>query len=276
MHKSSRAFTLIELLVVIAIIAILAAILFPVFAQAKEQAKKINCVSNLKQIGLATMLYANDYDDRMPVLWPRNPPVNGGSTNWEPPDMLIIPYMKTDGIWSCRSDASGRSSVNRYSFWDGSYRAKAIGRSYALVGSLNTAQANGEDSNTGMSYHDRNSRDYQFLARTTTEMDEVADTIAWVEQWPVGLPDSYVGAYDGSGFIECDTWKLAGRKVGGSDNAPPPGCRTAYRGEPTPGHFKQGEYVFADGHVKNLSWSAARRSDFRIFKIAKPTVEFQP
>ncbi|WP_292924398.1 prepilin-type N-terminal cleavage/methylation domain-containing protein, partial [Novosphingobium sp. SCN 63-17] len=64
--RSSRAFTLIELLVVIAIIAILAAILFPVFAQAKAAAKKANSLSNQKQIGLATMMYAGDYDDTLP------------------------------------------------------------------------------------------------------------------------------------------------------------------------------------------------------------------
>src|SRR5687768_9671457 len=62
-----RAFTLIELLVVIAIIAILAAILFPVFAQAKEAAKKTHCVSNTKQVALAALMYAGDYEDVLPL-----------------------------------------------------------------------------------------------------------------------------------------------------------------------------------------------------------------
>ena len=64
-QTTKRAFTLIELLVVIAIIAILAAILFPVFAQAKEAAKKTTSASNLKQIGLAWVMYANDADDTL-------------------------------------------------------------------------------------------------------------------------------------------------------------------------------------------------------------------
>src|SRR5271163_4751118 len=63
MTHNSKAFTLIELLVVIAIIAILAAILFPVFAQAKEAAKKAVCISNTKQIVLAELIYQGDYDD---------------------------------------------------------------------------------------------------------------------------------------------------------------------------------------------------------------------
>src|SRR5688572_27985628 len=63
----NRAFTLIELLVVIAIIAILAAILFPVFAQAKDAAKKTASLSNIKQVGLANLIYAGDYDDMVPI-----------------------------------------------------------------------------------------------------------------------------------------------------------------------------------------------------------------
>ena len=67
----AKGFTLIELLVVIAIIAILAAILFPVFARARENARKSTCQSNLKQIGIGIAMYAQDYDDRyiMPTRW---------------------------------------------------------------------------------------------------------------------------------------------------------------------------------------------------------------
>ncbi|MBM3495580.1 MAG: DUF1559 domain-containing protein [Armatimonadetes bacterium] len=69
MQAKRSGFTLIELLVVIAIIAILAAILFPVFARAREQARKTSCLSNMKQIGLATLMYVQDYDETFPCMY---------------------------------------------------------------------------------------------------------------------------------------------------------------------------------------------------------------
>jgi prepilin-type N-terminal cleavage/methylation domain-containing protein len=92
MKNKQRAFTLIELLVVIAIIAILAAILFPVFAQAKLAAKKTADLSNLNQMGLATLMYASDYDDD----YPRNDYLGVGRQTWAPITWreTIAPYVK--------------------------------------------------------------------------------------------------------------------------------------------------------------------------------------
>src|SRR6476659_6093790 len=83
-----RGFTLIELLVVIAIIAILAAILFPVFAQARAKARQTSCTSNMKQVGLAILMYATDYDEQLP--WGAS---NGGATTTTWYD-LVEPYVK--------------------------------------------------------------------------------------------------------------------------------------------------------------------------------------
>ncbi len=106
--RSRRAFTLIELLVVIAIIAILAAILFPVFAQAKNAAKKTVSISNTKQISLAGVLYANDYDDTTaPLYWfdPTNmsQPSTQGFYYW---GVLFLPYTKTEAILIAPSDTA--------------------------------------------------------------------------------------------------------------------------------------------------------------------------
>ncbi|MCC7491100.1 MAG: prepilin-type N-terminal cleavage/methylation domain-containing protein [Fimbriimonadaceae bacterium] len=108
-----RGFTLIELLVVIAIIAILAAILFPVFAKAREKARQSSCMSNVKQIGLAMRQYTTDYDERVQIS--RNggtwwPGVNAKASYTLPPaDNLtywgnfLVPYTKNTDIWRCPS-----------------------------------------------------------------------------------------------------------------------------------------------------------------------------
>ncbi len=115
-------FTLIELLVVIAIIAILAAILFPVFAQAREAARKTQCISNMRQMGLGVMMYTQDYDEYYPIVKaiPLDPdgadltPVIVTGTpvgSW--PERLVslttvtMPYIKNGGIFICPSAVAG-------------------------------------------------------------------------------------------------------------------------------------------------------------------------
>ena len=105
--QNRKGFTLIELLVVIAIIAILAAILFPVFAQARAKARQVACLSNMNQIGKASMMYAQDYDEQFyPHRYNCDPNINGGSCN---PLMSINGGPATTGI-------SGSKAVGRI-FW---------------------------------------------------------------------------------------------------------------------------------------------------------------
>src|SRR6187399_946348 len=104
----NSGFTLIELLVVIAIIAILAAILFPVFAQAREKARQTTCLSNNKQIGMATMMYLQDYDERFPAqrywqnnIWDGWPVLRSGILGESADDYKdeTLPYSKNEQIW---------------------------------------------------------------------------------------------------------------------------------------------------------------------------------
>ncbi len=132
-RKNERAFTLIELLVVIAIIGILAAILFPVFARARENARRASCLSNLKQMGLGFMMYAQDYDERLPTLtnningsylWPDR--TISARSYW---NLKVYPYVKNIQIFNC-------PSVN-YTWAGGPDSAITYGANAPLVYSAN-------------------------------------------------------------------------------------------------------------------------------------------
>ncbi len=104
--REGEAFTLIELLVVIAIISVLAAILFPVFSQAREKARQTSCISNIKQIGLAAVLYSQDYDELVAPAEMR--PFTNLPITWA---QILYPYTKNDQIQRCPS-ALDRSHVS--------------------------------------------------------------------------------------------------------------------------------------------------------------------
>jgi prepilin-type N-terminal cleavage/methylation domain-containing protein len=118
-----RGFTLIELLVVIAIIAILAAILFPVFAQARAKARQAVCISNVKQLGLGFMMYVQDYDEDFPYwAWGNSSPIGGCSgapcghfeSIWF---NAIYPYVKNAGVYAC-PNANDHSTIAQNAMWN--------------------------------------------------------------------------------------------------------------------------------------------------------------
>lgn len=126
-----KAFTLIELLVVIAIIAILAAILFPVFAQAKEAAKKTTDVSNARQIGIAVRMYVDEHDDTFPIFYAYNSSPPASQPGHKGVEVLVLPYIKNKEVFRSPFDVGGPyTSVDvpgADSYW------KAYGSSYRFT-----------------------------------------------------------------------------------------------------------------------------------------------
>jgi prepilin-type N-terminal cleavage/methylation domain-containing protein len=174
MRLKNRAFTLIELLVVIAIIAILAAILFPVFAQAKAAAKKTSCVSNMKQLCLAGLAYMTDYDD---VWFPRyaacpsTGPTSDAQLVWSG---LLQPYIKNQGIYICPS---------------------ANFQQYSEVWSLRGVPSIGQNATMGGWYWpDTNPPCFgEMILRTTTWMSVPAKSVMFADSTPGLTASGYRG-----------------------------------------------------------------------------------
>ena len=215
-----KGFTLIELLVVIAIIAILAAILFPVFARAREKARQTMCLSNVKQISLAILMYAQDYDEHFPMLYRHQR--NGLAVTTQP-------YISNWDVYDCPS-ADQRSDVDHY-----------LGhRSYAFNAMLMPHRRT-----TASLAEVRRPSETVMLSDATQELRQAPGRLRQpsyalrndVEQKP------RVTEFDGSGCIYCS----------GTHNSSLNDCGTSRVGfnfiERHNGH---GNVGFADGHAKAM------------------------
>jgi len=142
------AFTLIELLVVIAIIAILAAILFPVFATAREKARQTACASNLKQLALATIQYCQDFDENMPCGGGVGGPMTGGGWNipysWV---AQVYPYVKSTAVFTCPSDPNQPWGTG---LAGGNYYEQSYAMNYNIGGAFSTKRIDLRKSGRGL------------------------------------------------------------------------------------------------------------------------------
>jgi len=225
-----RAFTLIELLVVIAIIAILAAILFPVFARAREKARQVTCLSNLKQLGLGFMMYVQDYDDRYPGLQGVDPQ-EVGQAGWA---SQIYPYVKSVGLFGCPDDSL--LSTTRKVSYDMNYYMYVADYSVASFSDWSNPVVT--DNTTGIGMAALNAPASTFL------LYEVYDPANYGGNYttPAATPITPANA---SGGTSGDWYMLANRHDAGST-------------ESSGGYATTGNdfsnYLCADGHAKFLPY----------------------
>ena len=228
-RSSKCAFTLIELLVVIAIIAILAAILFPVFAQAREKARQTSCASNLNQLGLSILQYTQDFDERFPLT-----NVAPNCDNWA---QAVYPYVKSEEVFECPDNLdAGRfnptntwGSGNPNNSWMGATNwepgSQAIPPSYGMS---NFVGAQG----LGGPY-------------TQATIQEVANKILLAER---------LGNNNGQNAPGCSVAPVNQDGIGWADwDGNGEGNGFSYACEITAYHTQQTNFLFCDGHVKTMN-----------------------
>ncbi|MBS1717851.1 MAG: prepilin-type N-terminal cleavage/methylation domain-containing protein [Armatimonadetes bacterium] len=214
------AFTLIELLVVIAIIAILSAILFPVFARAKQSAKSTSDLSNAKQVGTAVKMYLNDNDDQMPIFYAYNSIPPAGQPGHKGVEVLLAPYCKNTAVFKSPFDDGGPFTAidvpGSTSYWN------AYGSSYRFTSCMYTVVAGESTSNNVplTSSHDVTDTEVEFPSETR---------IMRLEMYPF---------FDKSQDVGCAKY--------GYDCAPP---YNYYQTWDSSG----GPLIFADSHAKHIS-----------------------
>jgi prepilin-type N-terminal cleavage/methylation domain-containing protein/prepilin-type processing-associated H-X9-DG protein len=248
-YRRKNGFTLIELLVVIAIIAILAAILFPVFAQAREKARTSSCLSNTKQIGLGAMMYTQDYDEVVvPRAWRSGAAFPDDQRYW--PE-LIQSYMKNWPILRCPSDAN-----DPFGIWNGSQanikwyynwmRWPAYGYNWNY---LNSA---------GLSFVDCSG--WQPLGGglpiSMAAINQPSQTVGFTDSKYVGqngvgwYTSEQVDSPAGITAPDCCTWSNGGWGSGAWGDTLNYASRPTYTGSFAPRHTEGGNVVFCDGHTK--------------------------
>ena len=232
MQSRRKAFTLIELLVVIAIIAILAAILFPVFARARENARRASCLSNMKQIGLGIMQYTQDYDEHLPTRYNYYatsggytlPNGSAGSTAilWY---MEIYPYVKNYQVYQCPSD-----TLHTYT---GGYTGSfSYGVNFTPSAFCST--------NCGVAMFPGNSLGGTSPGASLAAIDDVSGTIM--------ITDSKYY------LVEHDHVLTASEATDPANGACAPASPYNWSGCVAARHLDTVNTLFVDGHVKSMKW----------------------
>jgi prepilin-type N-terminal cleavage/methylation domain-containing protein/prepilin-type processing-associated H-X9-DG protein len=241
-----KGFTLIELLVVIAIIAILAAILFPVFAKAREKARQITCTSNEKQLGLSIIQYQQDNDEKMPCGdW--NTQYNGSYNNGEGWAGQVYPYTKSTGVYSCPDDSTSNTTygaIVSYGINSNLVPASggiAIAQFQAPANTIMLFEVSGDDANP--SYTSAQ----QATACGSTTDPNVTDCGSATGDGAAS------GMANGLGYTAAQNAQYATGVFGNiTDNNTLPANFQALTGRHTDG----ANYLFADGHAKYYKASA--------------------